>query len=69
MRATGLLDRAAVGPLETAETARMAEAMSGRALAAADAGLLQVTTGGFPLFVIEAVRSSVDLGADPRPAR
>jgi DNA-binding SARP family transcriptional activator len=67
MRATGRLTELSVGPLEAAQTARLAEAVSGRPLAADDARLLQATTGGFPLFVIEAVRRSVDLGGTLRP--
>ena len=39
---------------------------SGRPLGAADTSLLQAATGGFPLYVIEAVRSCVDLGSTPR---
>ncbi|MFC1443443.1 AAA family ATPase [Streptacidiphilus sp. N1-10] len=62
MRATGLLTELSLSPLEPADTARLAEAISGRRLDEADTGLLQATTGGFPLHVIEAVRSSIDLG-------
>jgi DNA-binding SARP family transcriptional activator len=67
MRATGRLAELPVGPLETADTARLAEAVSGRPLAAAEADLLQATTGGFPLFVVEAVRGGVDLSAAGGP--
>ena len=62
MRATGLLTELSLGPLDAADTARLAEAISGQPLPEADADLLQATTGGFPLYVIEAVRSTVDLG-------
>jgi DNA-binding SARP family transcriptional activator len=65
MRAGGLLTELALGPLETADTAAIAKALTGRALTTAQASLLQVTTGGFPLYVIEAVRSNADLSADP----
>ncbi len=67
MRATGLMTELSVGPLEAAETVQLAEAVSGKPLADSDAGLLQATTGGFPLFVIEAVRGSVDTGGTLRP--
>jgi DNA-binding SARP family transcriptional activator/tetratricopeptide (TPR) repeat protein len=67
MRATGLLTELFVGPLEASETAQLAEAVSGAPLAAEDAELLQATTGGFPLFVIEVVRGSVDTGGTLRP--
>jgi DNA-binding SARP family transcriptional activator len=67
MRATGLLTKLSLGPFEAAETARLAEAISGRRLRDADTDLLQATTGGFPLYVIEAVRGIVDSAdtADP----
>ena len=69
MRATGLLTELSLSPLEAADTARLAEAISGRPLPEDDANLLHATTGGFPLYVIEAVRGSVDLGgAEPRRA-
>ncbi|HEU5420978.1 MAG TPA: AAA family ATPase [Streptosporangiaceae bacterium] len=65
MRAAGLLTELPLGPLETADTAALARALSGRRLTAAQASLLQVTTGGFPLYIIEALRSNADLSADP----
>jgi len=67
MRATGLLTELSLRPFEAAETARLAEAISGRRLREADTDLLQATTGGFPLYVTEAVRSTVDSAesADP----
>jgi DNA-binding SARP family transcriptional activator len=61
MRATGLLTELSLNPLDAAETARLAEAVAGRPLASGDADLLQATTGGFPLFVIEAMRHGGDL--------
>jgi DNA-binding SARP family transcriptional activator/tetratricopeptide (TPR) repeat protein len=67
MRATGLLTELPVSPLEVADTARLAEAVSGLPLPARDAGLLQATTGGFPLFVVEAVRGRADVSAGPEP--
>jgi DNA-binding SARP family transcriptional activator len=68
MRATGLLTELSLSPFEAADTARLAEAICGRPVLAADTGLLQATTGGFPLFVIEAVRGTVDRGSTPLPA-
>ncbi len=67
MRATGLLTELSLSPFEAADTARLAEAISGRPLLEADTDLLQATTGGFPLYVIEAVRSTVDPGSAPLP--
>jgi tetratricopeptide (TPR) repeat protein len=68
MRATGLMTELSLGPLDAADTARVAEAISGRSLLADDVDLLQATTGGFPLYVIEAVRGGVDPGGASLPA-
>jgi DNA-binding SARP family transcriptional activator len=62
MRATGLLTEISLGPLDAGDTAQLAEAISGQPLPAASADLLHATTGGFPLYVIEAVRSTADSG-------
>jgi DNA-binding SARP family transcriptional activator/tetratricopeptide (TPR) repeat protein len=67
MRATGLLTELPLSPLEPADTARLAEAIAGRPLDAADNHLLQATTGGFPLYVVEAIRSAVDIGDSRLP--
>jgi DNA-binding SARP family transcriptional activator/tetratricopeptide (TPR) repeat protein len=69
MRATGLLTEISLSPFGAADTARLAEAVCGRSLPEADTDLLQATTGGFPLYVIEAVRGTVDpVSAAPLPA-
>jgi DNA-binding SARP family transcriptional activator len=68
MRATGLLIELSVGPLEAADTARLAEAISGQRLPADGTSLLQAATGGFPLYVIEAARGTADPGDTPLPA-
>ena len=68
MRATGLLTELSLSPLETPDTARLAEAAGGRALPDSEASLLQATTGGFPLYVIEAVRAAADRGGTSLPA-
>jgi DNA-binding SARP family transcriptional activator/tetratricopeptide (TPR) repeat protein len=65
MRATGLLTELSLDPLEYAGTARLAEAITGAPLRGADADLLHATTGGFPLYVVEAVRGSAEPGAGP----
>ena len=67
MRATGLLTEVFLGPLEATDTARLAEAISGQCLPEADADLLQAATGGFPLYVIEAVRGMPAPGGAPLP--
>jgi DNA-binding SARP family transcriptional activator len=60
MRATGMLTELSLSPLEVTETARLAEAIAGHPLPEHDTQLLQATTGGFPLYVVEAVRGTVD---------
>jgi DNA-binding SARP family transcriptional activator/tetratricopeptide (TPR) repeat protein len=68
MRAVGLLSELFLSPLEAADTAHLAGAISGRRLSAADNDLLHATTGGFPLHVIEAVRGAAELGSAPLTA-
>ncbi len=66
MRATGMLTELTLSPFEAADTARLAEAIAGEPLAQSEALLLQETTGGFPLYVVEAVRGIADRGQAPR---
>ena len=68
MRATGLLTEISLTPLEAADTARLAEAISGQRLPEAGTGLLHAATGGFPLYIIEAARGTADPGGTPLPA-
>jgi DNA-binding SARP family transcriptional activator len=68
MRAAGLLTQISLSPLEAADTARLGDAISGRPLSAADRDLLQATTGGFPLYIVEAVRGISAPGPVPIPA-
>ena len=60
MRATGLLTEVPLSPLEAADTARLAHAISGQPLPEARADLLHAATGGFPLYIIEAARGITD---------
>ncbi|MGH7920507.1 MAG: ATP-binding protein [Candidatus Dormibacteraceae bacterium] len=59
----GSFTEIALGPFEVAETGRLAEAVLRRPLADEVRDLLQATTGGFPLHVVEAVRG----GSPPVP--
>ena len=65
MRATGLLTELSLSPLDAADTAHLAQAVSREPLLAADTDLLHATTGGFPLYVIEAVRGTADPDGTP----
>ena len=60
MRATGFLTELSLSPLEAADTAQLAEAISGQRLPETDADLLHAATGGFPLYIIEAIRGTAD---------
>ncbi len=68
MRATGLLTELPLHPLDATDTAELAQAVSGRPFGESDASLLHATTGGFPLYVIEAVRGRADRPSAPLPA-
>ncbi len=68
MRATGLLTELSLSPLDAAGTARLAEAISGWPLPAPDSDLLQAATGGFPLYIVEAMRGRADADGTPLPA-
>ena len=59
MRAAGLLTELSLSPLDAADAASLAQAISGHALGVADTATLHATTGGFPLYVIEAARCGV----------
>ncbi len=67
MRATGLLTEVSLSPLDAAGTARLAEEISGWAPSEPDADLLQATTGGFPLYIVEAMRGRAEAGSTPLP--
>ncbi|MFD0454686.1 ATP-binding protein [Rhodococcus aetherivorans] len=61
MRTAGLLTELPLQPLGVSGTARLAEALGGCPLDLQDAELLHATTGGFPLYIIEAMHSGPDL--------
>ena len=67
MRASGLLTELSLSPLEAADTAQLAEAISGQRLPETDAELLHAATGGFPLYIIEAIRGTAGAGGTPLP--
>jgi DNA-binding SARP family transcriptional activator/tetratricopeptide (TPR) repeat protein len=52
-------------PFEVSQTAELAGSLTGTPPTAGEADLLQDTTGGFPLFVVEAARASLVSEADP----
>lgn len=66
MRRTGLLTEHGLSPLSRSGTGELAEACAGRRMQSADVDLLHATTGGFPLFVVEAVRAMAE-GATSLP--
>lgn len=65
LRDSGMLTELTLGPFDRDRSAELAESLTGRTLADAESALLYAATGGFPLYVVEASRSSIDLtGAD-----
>jgi DNA-binding SARP family transcriptional activator len=68
MRAADRLTEVPLGPLGAADTARLAEAVAGRPLGEDEAALVHATTGGFPFYVIEAVRGRLELAGRADPA-
>lgn len=61
LRDSGMLTELTLGPLDAENSAELAESMSDRPLTEAESTLVHAATGGFPLYVVEAVRSSLDL--------
>ena len=59
LRPAGQLTEIGVTPLDPAQSRQLAGQLLSRRLAAAEAGLLHAATGGYPLFVIEAVRAGL----------
>ncbi|MGW4486082.1 ATP-binding protein [Amycolatopsis sp. NPDC004368] len=57
LRATGRLSEVDLSPLDLDDTARLAESVSGQLPSGDELTLLHVATGGFPLSVVEALRS------------
>lgn len=66
MRAAAPLSEINLGPLDVAESGRLAAAVTGRPLSDDAAQLLHAMTGGFPLFVVEAARGALE--GHPLPA-
>jgi DNA-binding SARP family transcriptional activator len=57
LRSTGRVTDLTLRPFSSTETADVAGQMLGRPLAADDLSLLQSATGGYPLYVVEAMRN------------
>ncbi|MEV7095619.1 AAA family ATPase [Amycolatopsis sp. NPDC051045] len=57
LRDDGRLTELPLRPFDAVGTARLGEAVAGRALSASDRELLYAATGGYPLYVVEALRA------------
>ena len=68
MRATGLLTEVPLQPFDVADTARLTEAITGRAPDDEAAAVLQAATGGFPLYIVESARAGESTGPRSVPA-
>ncbi len=62
IRAAGILTVVSLAPLDESRTALLAEELIGHPPTSDDAALLHATTGGFPLYIVEATRGAVGLG-------
>ena len=70
LRSAGQVTDISVTPLDPARSRELASQVLGRRLTAPEAGLLYAATGGYPLFVIEAVRAGIlDRPGPAVPAR
>ncbi|WP_318307376.1 ATP-binding protein [Amycolatopsis solani] len=58
LRDEGKLTELALRPFDADGTARLGEAVAGRPLSPSDRTLLHAATGGFPLYVVEALRAN-----------
>ncbi|MGN6131872.1 MAG: ATP-binding protein [Nocardioidaceae bacterium] len=63
MATTGRWTSVPVEPLDVQETAALADVLTGVSPGPSSAALLHAATGGFPLYVVEASRSTADLSA------
>ena len=59
LRSAGQLAEIGVGPLDPERSRELAGQLLGRPLTTAEASLLHAVTGGYPLFVIEAIRAGI----------
>ncbi|SEF34869.1 transcriptional activator domain-containing protein [Amycolatopsis pretoriensis] len=57
LRDDGRLTELPLGPFDAGGTALLGEAVAGRPLTASDREVLHAATGGYPLFVVEALRA------------
>ncbi|WP_214369567.1 AAA family ATPase [Pseudonocardia sp. H11422] len=67
LRSAGWVPDLTLGPLDPASTGQLAASLLGRAAAPAEQALLYATTGGYPLFVVEAARSLPDQAGSGQP--
>src|SRR5205823_5781735 len=58
LRDDGKLTEVPLRPFDAEGTARLGEAVAGRPLSASDRVLLHAATGGYPLYVVEALRTN-----------
>ena len=65
MRATGLFTELSLSPLDPPTPSGSPRRSPASRCLQTDANLLQAATGGFPLYIVEAVRGNVDLAAAP----
>ncbi len=69
LRSAGMVAEVELAPLDVAGTGELAAAVLGRELSVEDEDILQTSTGGYPLFVLEAARSLTDPADFSAPLR
>ncbi|NMH97926.1 ATP-binding protein [Pseudonocardia acidicola] len=67
LRSAGRITDLPLGPLDPAGTGQLAASLLGRTVDAAEQALLHATTGGYPLYVVEAARSLPDQAGSGQP--
>ncbi|MBH0122510.1 AAA family ATPase [Rhodococcus sp. CX] len=60
LASSGTVTELRLGPLDAADSTRLAEAIGGRSRTIEERRLLHTATGGFPLYIVEAMRSATD---------
>jgi len=62
------VDELALAPLDRRDTATLSAAVTGAPVTEAESVLLHATTGGFPLYVVEAARAAAEEGVGAGPS-
>lgn len=67
LASAGVLSEVVLHPLHANESARLASSITGHELSEDERAVFHLATAGYPLFVVEAARSSLELGRGELP--